>query len=360
MNLATKAVFGALAVAGSVMAVSAPASAQSFSFGIGGDNGYIGGTYDSDPYAGSYGPDPYYAPDPYYDDYAYADPYACTYYDYYNPPWGYPPDYCNYQTWNEPVYYGGLWYGGPIYYRSYGGVNWFWLNGGWRRDEWRGTRPARIDWGHNRYWRGEINHRPNSRGVWNGRQWNGRGFTGGNVARGNFQGRSFNGGNAFAGRNWNGGDNNRFGGNRFGGDRGRDFGNRNSGQNFVAPRANDGGRGNFQRGGGFRGRDFANREGGQNSVAPQVAAPPQANDGGRGRFQRGGSFPGRPGGFERSNAPGNSAVQGRFGGRSFQVGPQGAPQAGPQGGGFRGGFQGGGNRGGNQGGNRGEHRHNRG
>jgi hypothetical protein len=390
MKLATKAVFGALAVAGSVMALSAPASAQSFSFGIDGGNGYVGGYYDSDPYAGAY--DPAYGVDPYYDQYAYDDPYACTYYDYYDPPWGYPPDYCNYQVWTDPVYYGGLWYGGPIYYRSYAGANWFWLNGGWRRDEWRGARPGYIDWGRNRYWRGDVHHRPNSRGAWNGRRWDGRnGFTGGNFARGNFngrgdgrfdgrgnfQGRSFNGGNAFAGRNWNGAD-----GNRFGGDRGRDFGNRNGGQNFAAPQNNDGGRGNFQRGGGFRGRDFANRDGGPNFVAPQNndggryqrgrpgggqgfvqpnAAPPVAGNPERGRFG--------VGRFERSNAPGDSAVQGRFGGRSFQAGPQGAPQAGPQGGGFRGGFQGGGdrgafqgggNRGGDQGGNRGERRHTRG
>ena len=77
--------------------------------------------------------------------------------DYYTPPWGYPSDYCRYQIWSDPVYSGGIWYGGPIYYRAYGGTNWFWLNNGWRRNEWRGARP-RIDWsrGGNRYWSGNI------------------------------------------------------------------------------------------------------------------------------------------------------------------------------------------------------------
>ena len=77
--------------------------------------------------------------------------------DYYTPPWGSPPDYCHYRTWNEPVYYGGIWYSGPTYYRTDRGLNVFWLNGDWRRDEWRGQRP-RIDWnrGGNQFWRGEI------------------------------------------------------------------------------------------------------------------------------------------------------------------------------------------------------------
>lgn len=77
--------------------------------------------------------------------------------DYYSPPWGYPSDYCQYQLWNEPVFYSGTWYSGPIYYRTVGGANWFWLNGNWRRDEWRGARP-RIDWnrGGNVFWRGDI------------------------------------------------------------------------------------------------------------------------------------------------------------------------------------------------------------
>ena len=59
--------------------------------------------------------------------------------------------------WNQPVFYGGIWYGGQIYYRTYSGANWYWLQGGWRRDNWRGARP-RINWnrGGNRQWRGEM------------------------------------------------------------------------------------------------------------------------------------------------------------------------------------------------------------
>jgi len=47
-----------------------------------------------------------------------------------------------------PMYYGGRWYQGPIYYRDYGGSRWYWVHGGWRRDEWRGPRPA--------WWRGNY------------------------------------------------------------------------------------------------------------------------------------------------------------------------------------------------------------
>ncbi len=67
--------------------------------------------------------DPYYYYTPTYT--PLYDPFYDPYCDYYTPPWGYPLDYCRYQTWNQPVYYGGLWYSGPIYYRAIGGVNWF-------------------------------------------------------------------------------------------------------------------------------------------------------------------------------------------------------------------------------------------
>ncbi len=79
--------------------------------------------------------------------------------DYYTPPWGYPADYCRYRIWNEPVYSGGVWFNGPIYYRTIAGANSFWLNGNWHRDEWRGARPN-IDYsrGRNQFWRGNPNH----------------------------------------------------------------------------------------------------------------------------------------------------------------------------------------------------------
>ena len=156
------AVLGAVLLASTALAASAPAKAQGVQF-----EGYVG----TDPYYGTdpnYGDDPYYgqgyqdpaydpyydqqyaqnyqdpAYDPYYDqqysdqqyygdysgdyyNYDYSDPnyyYTPTYTpiydpfydpycDYYTPPWGFPLDYCRYQTWNQPVYFGGLWYSRP-------------------------------------------------------------------------------------------------------------------------------------------------------------------------------------------------------------------------------------------------------
>ncbi len=146
-----QALLGALAVAGVALVVSAPAKAAvGFSVSAGPAYGSYyddGAGYGPDygpPPGPDYGPPPYdqgyggydpnYGGDPYYDDYAYDegyyDPsYAC---DYYTPPWGYPPDFCSYQLWNEPVFFGGSWFSGPIYYRDYGGSRSYWLNGGWR------------------------------------------------------------------------------------------------------------------------------------------------------------------------------------------------------------------------------------
>jgi hypothetical protein len=53
---------------------------------------------------------------------------------------------CSYPMYYEPVFVDGAWYRGPIYYRWSGGVRLFWYHGAWRRDEWRGPRPARIEW----------------------------------------------------------------------------------------------------------------------------------------------------------------------------------------------------------------------
>src|SRR5215208_6430362 len=172
-----KAVLGAVLLAGTALALAVPAQAQVVQF-----QGYVGTgpNYGPDPnyaaeqpysdqgyedqYGDAYGYDNGYG-DPYgYDsgayNYDYADPFYFTastyspvydpfydpYCDYYTPPWGFPLDYCRYQTWNQPIYYGGLWYSGPIYYRAISGVNWYWLNGSWCRDQWSGARPAYIDW----------------------------------------------------------------------------------------------------------------------------------------------------------------------------------------------------------------------
>jgi hypothetical protein len=55
--------------------------------------------------------------------------------------WGCPDAYWDMPVYYGPVYYGGRWFQGPIYYRDYGGNRWYWVRGGWRRDEWRGPRP---------------------------------------------------------------------------------------------------------------------------------------------------------------------------------------------------------------------------
>lgn len=175
MNLLRKAALAAILMGGAAAGLPIPATAQTAD--------PYGGYYDADPYGPppppDYGPPPpppYYGPPPpaygYYP--AYGDPYACDAYDYYNPPWGYPPDYCNYNVWYEPIYIGGLWYSGPIYYRDFGGERRFWLNGGWHRDEWRGARPGRIDWSRNMRWTGGPER--------------GRSFAGPNVLRGNYGG----------------------------------------------------------------------------------------------------------------------------------------------------------------------------
>ena len=230
MRRVKTAVLGAVLLASTALAASGPANAQSFSV-----QGYVG----NDPY---YGTDPNYDPnynqgyqDPNYDpnyvdpnyvdpnygydqqygnsygygdsygydngyDYSYDysdpnyyytptytplyDPFYDPYCDYYTPPWGFPLDYCRYQTWAQPVYFGGLWYSGPIYYRVVSGANWFWLNGGWHRDEWRGARPSYIDWSRNRRWDGNRHNWRDEyrRGTWAGRNtWVGRNY------RDNFQ-----------------------------------------------------------------------------------------------------------------------------------------------------------------------------
>ena len=62
---------------------------------------------------------------------------------------GCPDEYWGYPVFYGPVYWGGRWYRGPLYYRYSNGDYWYWVHGGWRRDQWRGPRPAW--WGHYRY-----------------------------------------------------------------------------------------------------------------------------------------------------------------------------------------------------------------
>jgi hypothetical protein len=125
MRQIAKATLGTLMLVGATFSMTVPASASvGVEFGFGGP------------------------------DFAFGDP--CDYYDYYNeaPPWGLPPDYCEYPVYFEPVYFEGTWYRGPIYYRWTHGRRLFWLHGGWREDAWRGPRPASIGWQS----RGGANH----------------------------------------------------------------------------------------------------------------------------------------------------------------------------------------------------------
>jgi hypothetical protein len=66
---------------------------------------------------------------------------------YYSPP---PRVYCDPRNryfracddyYYDPVYYRGRWYDEPMRYRWSGNVRYFWIDNGWRRDEWRGPRP---------------------------------------------------------------------------------------------------------------------------------------------------------------------------------------------------------------------------
>jgi hypothetical protein len=130
-----------------------------------------GSGYSYDSYTSAY--NPYYDPayDPYYDPYC----------DYYTPPWGYPPDYCRYRVWYDPVYVGGIWYWGPIYYGVFWGATWFWLNGYWWHDEWHGERPIHHNWNgaDHKYWDGQKHnwHQDYANGTWAGRDsWAGRNY----------------------------------------------------------------------------------------------------------------------------------------------------------------------------------------
>ncbi|MGB8603136.1 MAG: hypothetical protein WCD42_13155, partial [Rhizomicrobium sp.] len=108
MKCAAKWLFGAMLTVSAAALSTAPANAGvhwGVSFGWGG---------------------PGYVP--------FSDP--CDYYDYYDapPPWGLPPDYCEYPVYFGSIYWGGTWYRGPIYYRWDHGMRLYWLNGDWHAD----------------------------------------------------------------------------------------------------------------------------------------------------------------------------------------------------------------------------------
>jgi len=212
MRSFAKAALGAAMLAGASFAMTAPASAYvGIEFGFGGP------------------------------DFTFGDP--CDYYDYYDepPPWGLPPDYCDYPVYFEPVFFDGYWYRGPIYYRWTHGRRVFWLHGGWHEDGWRGPRPPGIDWQAH----GGVNHgfRPgmNMHGGFHGgagpRPWTGGGGVRPEPGHRPWTGRDGNDGPGGASP-WGGGRGNDGNGPWGGGNRGNDGGHFGGGSH-----GNFGGRG---------------------------------------------------------------------------------------------------------------------
>lgn len=54
-------------------------------------------------------------------------------------PYRFRPAYCGYPVYARPIFVDGVWYRGPIYVRSVGGVHYLWFRGRWERErlEWR-------------------------------------------------------------------------------------------------------------------------------------------------------------------------------------------------------------------------------
>lgn len=55
--------------------------------------------------------------------------------------WGCPGHYWAYPIYYGPVFYDGEWFRGPAYTRVVDGEHWYWIHGGWHRDQWEGSRP---------------------------------------------------------------------------------------------------------------------------------------------------------------------------------------------------------------------------
>ncbi len=47
--------------------------------------------------------------------------------------------------WFDPVFYRGRWYAEPLRFRWFGPTRYFWIENGWRRDEWRGGPRPRFN-----------------------------------------------------------------------------------------------------------------------------------------------------------------------------------------------------------------------
>lgn len=186
MNKLASFALGAALIAG-VTTLAAPASAG-VAVGIGVGVGYPGYYYGApryryyrycDPYSPYF--DPYYCDDPYYDAY-------------------YGPAFANI------IYFDGGWWRGPFRHRYWHGHDWYWVNNGWHRNEWRGRIPSSIRFRNGGHFdngrfggfnRSHDFNRGDFRANWNGRSSGGAGdFRGdGGWHRGSFRGEdSWHGG----------------------------------------------------------------------------------------------------------------------------------------------------------------------
>lgn len=117
MKTFAKFILGAAMLTGTAFATTSPAAAQvSFQLQFG-NPGYGYGSY--------YAPPPRWRND--------CDPR----YRSYRP--------CS-SYWYNPVFYRGAWHNGPFQVRVISGTRHFWINNGWRRDEWRGGQRQRPGW----------------------------------------------------------------------------------------------------------------------------------------------------------------------------------------------------------------------
>jgi hypothetical protein len=98
---------------------------------------------------------------------AYCDQYGC------------PDDFYDMPIWYGPVFYEGVWFAGPVYYRVTHGQRQYWIHGGWHFDTWRGPHPSWWNAGHYRTGPalGRANYRNHGAGttatsvrVWRGTQ----------------------------------------------------------------------------------------------------------------------------------------------------------------------------------------------
>jgi hypothetical protein len=61
---------------------------------------------------------------------------------------GCPEHFWRYRIYYGPVFFHGTWFKGPVYVKDDNGRHYFWVRGGWRRDEWHAQRPS---WARNGY-----------------------------------------------------------------------------------------------------------------------------------------------------------------------------------------------------------------